>query len=195
MNPDHFPVEVRLRAGSGVSNSIGGRIELYRIAAGRAPVLHELTHVLAGYTRSNGHWSQEGLASYMQDRHGGNIAYPTFGVAHALVRLLIESGGMLPMETVMKDRDRGLYFGLSTPWARWRAYAQSTSFCTYLIDKYGMKRFLKLYDKPIEAIDFRRVYGRTGQRLLAEWRTMARRHDGGRAAARKIFERMKRTRR
>ena len=74
-----FPVVVNLRPGRGISVSYHGRgpIELYWVKEGRAPVIHELTHVLAGYTASNGHWSQEGFASYMQDRYGRDITFPS----------------------------------------------------------------------------------------------------------------------
>ena len=79
-----FPVVVNIRSGGGVSHSSHGRgpIELYWVREVRAPIVHELTHVLAGYTAANGHWTQEGVASYMQDRYGS----------------------LLPMLDVMRDR-------------------------------------------------------------------------------------------
>jgi hypothetical protein len=166
-----FPVAVNLNAGRGVSHSYGGQgaIELYWVREGRAPIVHELTHVLAGYRSANGHWTQEGFASYMQDRYGEDIAFPTQRVAHALVKALREDGSLLPMLEVMKDRSRGRYFGLGTPWVRWVAYTQSTSFCTYLIERYGAERFFKLYDLPVEAIDFTGLYGKMAEALVDEW--------------------------
>jgi hypothetical protein len=166
-----FPVAVNVNPGRGVSHSYGGQgaIELYWVREGRAPIVHELTHVLAGYRSANGHWTQEGFASYMQDRYGEDIAFPTQRMAHALVKVLREDGSLLPMLEVMKDRSRGRYFGLGTPWERWVAYTQSTSFCTYLIERYGAERFFKLYDVPVEAIDFTGLYGKMAEALVDEW--------------------------
>lgn len=166
-----FPVVVNLRAGRGVSHSHhgGGPIELYWVREGRAPIIHELTHVLAGYTAANGHWTQEGFASYMQDRYGEDIAFPTHRMAHALVRIIGEERSVLPMLEVMRDRNRGKYFGLRTPWERWLAYTQSTSFCRYLIEGYGRQTFLKHYDAPFETIDFEGLYGKTATTLIDDW--------------------------
>jgi hypothetical protein len=165
------PVVVNLRPGAGVSHSHGGQgaIELYWVHELRAPIVHELTHVLAGYTSANGHWTQEGFASYMQDRYGEDVAFPTQRMAHALVKVIREEGRFLPMLEVMRDRGRRTYFGLGTPSDRWLAYTQSTSLCRYLIETYGAERFFTLYDRPFEAMDFTAVYGKSAEGLIDEW--------------------------
>jgi hypothetical protein len=170
--PAHkFPVIVNLWPGRGVSHSHHGQgaIELYWVREVRAPIIHELTHVLAGYTASNGHWTQEGFASYMQDQYGEDNAFPTQKIAHALVKVLVEESSLLPMREIMRDHNRTKYFGLSTPWVRWVAYTQSTSFCRYLIEEYGQEKFFKLYDRPVEAIDFAGLYGKTAEVLVNAW--------------------------
>jgi len=166
-----FPVVVNLWAGRGVSHSHHGQgsIELYWVREVRAPIVHELTHVLAGYTAANGHWTQEGFASYMQDQYGEDTAFPTRRMAHALVRIIGEEGSSLPMLEVMRDRSRTRYFGLRTPWERWLAYTQSTSFCRYLIESYGPQKFFKVYDAPLETIDFQGLYGKTAATLVNDW--------------------------
>lgn len=45
---------------------------------------------MAGYTASNGHWTQEGFASYMQDQYGEDHAFPTAKMADALVKVIAE---------------------------------------------------------------------------------------------------------
>jgi hypothetical protein len=77
--PSKFPIVVKLWSGSGVSHSYhgAGPIELFWVKEMRSPIIHELTHVLAGYTASNGHWTQEGFASYLQDQYGEDHAFPT----------------------------------------------------------------------------------------------------------------------
>lgn len=166
-----FPIVVNLWSGSGVSHSYHGRgpIELFWVRELRSPIIHELTHVLAGYTASNGHWTPEGFASYMQDQYGEDSAFPTRKMAHALVKVIVEEGSLLPMLDVMRDRNRKMYFGLRTPWERWLAYTQSASLCLYLIERYGKERFLKLYDVPFELIDLERLYGKKAEGLVDEW--------------------------
>jgi hypothetical protein len=192
--PAHkFPVVVNLWPGRGMSHSHQGQgaIELYWVREVRAPIIHELTHVLAGYTASNGHWTQEGFASYMQDQYGEDNAFPTQKIAHALVTVLVEERRLLPMRDVMRDRNRTKYFGLSTPWERWIAYTQSTSFCRYLIEAYGQEKFFKLYDRPVEAIDFAGLYGKTAEVLVNEWLSYVTERSADTAKARAIFHTMK----
>lgn len=188
-----LPVVVHLRPGAGISHSHHGRgpIELYWVRERRAPIIHELTHVLAGYTPANGHWTQEGFASYMQDRYGEDSAFPTRKMAHALVKILIEDGGSLPMLEVMRDRDRARYFGTRTPWERWRAYTQATSFCAYLIERYGHEKFLRLYDAAFEYTDFSGIYGTTAEGLVAEWLSYLAALPADVASARATFESIK----
>ena len=190
-----FPVVVNLRSGRGVSHSGHGRgpIELYWVKDMRSPIVHELTHVLAGYTASNGHWTQEGFASYMQDRYGEDRAFPTRRMAHALVKVIVEERSLLPMRDVMRDRDRRTYFGLRAPWERWLAYTQSTSLCFHLIERYGAERFLKAYDVPFELIDFNGLYGKSADALVDEWLGEVGTVRGDTERARAVFSEMKAT--
>jgi hypothetical protein len=184
-----FPVVVNLRPGRGVSHSYGGQgaIELYWVHERRAPIVHELTHVLAGYTSANGHWTQEGFASYMQDQYGEDEAFPTQKMAHALVKVIRREGSFLPMLDVMRDRARGKYFGLGTPWERWLAYTQSTSLTSYLIETYGVEKFLKIYDQPVEAVDFAGVYGKSVDALIDDWSRFVTELPGDTSAARAVY--------
>jgi len=190
-----FPIVVNLWSGSGVSHSYHGRgpIELFWVKEMRSPIIHELTHVMAGYTASNGHWTQEGFASYMQDEYGEDRAFPTAKMAHALVKVLSEEASLLPMEYVMRDRNRQTYFGTRTPWERWLAYTQSTSLCRYLIERYGRERFVQVYDVPFERVDFEKLYEKPVGILLDEWLSHVRALplDG---AAYQYFVQMKRLR-
>lgn len=188
-----FPVVVNLRPGRGVSHSHQGQgaIELYWVREVRAPIIHELTHVLAGYTAANGHWTQEGFASYMQDRYGEDDAFPTQKMAHALVRVIRQEGSFLPMLEVMQDRRRARYFGLRNPWERWLAYTQSTSLCRYLIETYGAEKFLRLYDRPFEAIDFNALYGRSAQEVIDDWLGFVTDLPGDDPTARSVFHSMR----
>jgi hypothetical protein len=175
--PGLLPVTVILRSGPGISNSRhgAGPITLFHFARNRAPTVHELTHMVAGYTRANSHWSQEGLASYVQDRFGTNTAYPTYGETHGIVRMMQRNGDMLPMRAVLQARDRQAYFGISNPIERWAAYAQSASFVRWLVETQGgMDRFRRIYDRKFEDTDFQGVYGSSADALIAAWQDFLR---------------------
>jgi hypothetical protein len=97
----------------------------------------------------------------------------------------------LPMLEVMRDRNRTKYFGLDTPWERWLAYTQSTSFCRDLIERYGKERFFKLYNTPLEAIDFDGLYGRKAEVLLNDWSSYVTDLSTDTGRARAVFHNMK----
>jgi hypothetical protein len=186
-----FPIAVRLMAGGGVSNSFSGTIVLHQLHRDEAPIVHELAHIVAGYDDATGHWTQEGFASFVQDRFGSNPAYPTFRAAHGLARHAAAEGERLPMTEVMADRRRARYFGVRDPWRRWLAYVQSASFVAWLIDEHGIARFRRIYDRAIEDIDFAAAYGKPAEALIAEWQAFLERQDGDAARARAIYDRIR----
>ncbi|HUI64729.1 MAG TPA: hypothetical protein VL126_07800 [Bacteroidota bacterium] len=47
------------------------------------------------------------------------------------------------------------------------SYVLAGSFCRYLIDRYGIRRFMQLY----RSLDFQNVYGRLLQQLVLEWQS------------------------
>ncbi|NKB48380.1 MAG: hypothetical protein GKS02_03335 [Alphaproteobacteria bacterium] len=165
-----YPITVRARPGRGLSHiNRRGEIVLYRLRQDRAPILHELTHVVAGYDRSKGHWSQEGFASFVQDSFGGNNAYPTYKQPEDLARIIFSKDEMLPMADVMADRNRQKYFGKQDAWRRWQAYAQSSAFVGYLIGKYGTTPFHAIYNRAVEDMDFDDAFGQPKDKLIADW--------------------------
>jgi len=191
IHTDKFPITVRLKSGAGMSQSFhgAGPIILHFLERRRSPIIHELTHMLAGYTRANGHWTQEGLASYMQDKHGEDKAFPTRKIPHALMKILMEENEMLPMIRVMKDRGRIGAFGSSNRWERWIAYSQSSSFCKYLIETHGLRKFMAVYDKPFEEQNFQGIFGKPVERLVEDWLIMIRTLDRDLTASRNIYRR------
>lgn len=183
-----LPLHVELMAGRGVSNSFRGRIVLFYVAENLAPVMHELAHLVAGYDNRLGHWSQEGFACFVQDRFGSNPAFPTYGIAHAVARLIYDRGNALPMIDVMQDRGRRTFFGTGTPWERWIAYVQSTSFTTWLVDTHGMEPFRHIYNRPVEDMDFAGIYGKPAVTLVAEWQTFLRAYNAPLDHADRIYD-------
>lgn len=186
---EKFPITIQLKRGRGISRSYHGRgpIVLHRIAGRRSPIIHEVTHVLAGYTRASGHWTTEGFASYMQDKYGEDIAYPTRRQPNALMRVILDENAALPMIDVMRDRRRQNFFGKRSLWDRFLAYAQSSSFVKYLIDTYGIKKFLAIYDIPFEEQNFESVYAKAAPSLVTEWQNHILTQDLDTTRARKIY--------
>jgi len=189
LRTDKFPITVTLKTGRGISRSYHGRgpIVLHRIESKRSPIVHELTHMLAGYTRANGHWTTEGFASHMQDRHGGDIAYPTRRMPYELMRVILDNNAALPMIEVMKDRRRETYFGKRNLWHRFLAYAQSSSFSTYLIDTYGIQKFIAIYNQAYEDQDFQAAFGKSGPALVADWQSHVRAQTLNLRRARRVY--------
>lgn len=150
------------------------RREIYITAAGFPhPVLkHELAHVFASSFGD----SVFGLA-VRWIRLGGLLPWPAFspglieGVAvaadwtgngltpHQSVRAMIELGLDPPLEEVM-----GLAF-FST--AAVRSYAVAGSFCRYLIDQHGSRKFRQLFRS---GGDYERVYGQSLESLGDSWK-------------------------
>ena len=155
----------------------------------RAPIVHELTHMLLGYTRANGHWTEEGIASYMQDKYGEDNTFPTRKMPYAIMKVILEEQAMLPMTRVFEDRDRRGVFNYGDRWTRWLAYTQSSSFCTYLIETYGLKKFMMVYDQPYESQDFERAFGKTADKLVDDWLAAIRRLDRDLTVSRTMYRR------
>lgn len=190
--PGAAPIRVIARGGSGIAHvNRNGDIVLFWLREDRSPILHELTHVVAGYDRSAGHWSAEGLASWVQDRHGNNRAYPTFRQAPGLIRLLHDDDELLPMAEILADRNRAGPFGNRDAWSRWRAYAQSTSFVGFLLARNGIESFRKVYNQPIETADFTSAYGEPVDALVTAWRARIASGKPPSDATRKQYARMK----
>ena len=185
-----FPITVRARPGHGVSHiSRKGEIILHRLRINRSAIMHELTHVVAGYNRALGHWSQEGFASFVQDQFGSNESYPTFKRPDELIRIIMAKDDLLPMADVMADRRRQKYFAiLKQPWLAWHAYAQSSSFVGYLIGKYGTAPFHAIYNKAVEDMDFEAAFGKSQDQLIADWIASVRRQAEPTEEAQRLYE-------
>jgi hypothetical protein len=115
LRTEKFPITVHLKRGRGISRSYHGRgpIVLHRVAGRRSPIIHELTHMLAGYTWSHGHWTTEGFASYMQDKYGklgpshaGSHAGPATEELLWEGKSLAPFSGLRPVVFVLQISDR-----------------------------------------------------------------------------------------
>ena len=163
-----------------------GRIEFpkRRIAIGEADIVHELAHV---FFPNGNRMLAEGLAVYLQQKLGGNPAYPNFGkdLDQSVRELLPHLGpdGLaqidLPaFDAISTPDDLSVKIGES--WHDESAtYLIAGSFVKFLIESFGPDRFYQLYmqtrllplgrngGEPDRWLSF---YGRPLEAIAADWK-------------------------
>jgi hypothetical protein len=132
---------------------------LARVRDNGGALLHEIVH---NYAPNGNRFLQEGIAVYLQDKLGGNPSFPNFGRSlHLLASAQVPAAPPLatlnnvrfpqPLGTVMHER---------------AAYNLAGSFVRFLIEKYGLPPFRKLY----ETENYSEAYGNSLEILEREWR-------------------------
>jgi hypothetical protein len=162
-------IEIRVSSGIPFARSLvvnGGRpgvieMPLARVKDHRGALLHEVVHNYA-VSPHNNRFLQEGIAVYLQDKLGGNPAFPNHGKGlHVLAREHLPAGPTLGLlNNVVFPRP------LAHVMPQLTAYILAGSFTRFLIDKYGLAQFRKLY----ESNDYEAVYGKRLEALEQEWR-------------------------
>jgi hypothetical protein len=133
---------------------------LRRVRDNSAALLHEIVHI---YAPNDNRFLAEGLAVYLHARLAGNHAFPNFGesLRPAAARSL---SGVLSLEALNAVRTPR---PLSTVMNEETAYILAGSFVGYLIEKYGLAEFRRLY----ETGNYQSVYGKPLASLESEWRS------------------------
>ena len=157
-NTIHIPEKRVLSAFSAEKSGNGGMA-----------VIHELTHVYAvSYFRKkkkNGHedrFFDDGLAVFLQHRFGESPEYPNFGqdLYRAVAETSISYGGLIALvesETIRHAAKTGL--------GRRLAYLQEGAFTQFLIENYGLDKYLKIYSGE----NIQTITGKTFSQLEKEW--------------------------
>jgi len=135
-------------------------------------IIHELTHVHAVShfrTKEKSEYGRrffdDGLAVFLQHRFGESAEYPNYGqdLYRAVSESSISYGGLI----ALKDAEN-LRNSAKTGEGRRLAYLQEGAFTQYLIENYGLDKYLKIYaGKNIET-----VTGKTFSQLEKEWVTL-----------------------
>jgi|GEM_PF-6879687 len=127
-------------------------------------IVHEVTHVLAAsYNRKNrDRFFDDGLAVYLQHRFGYEPNYPNFrqDLYVAVAVAAVEHGSLVPLadaEAVRANRE--------TPISRKLAYLEEGAFTQFLIEKYGLNAYFKIYHgmAPKDAV------GKSMEELESAW--------------------------
>jgi hypothetical protein len=123
-------------------------------------LLHEVVHI---YAPNGNRFLAEGLAVYLHQKLAGNRAFPNFGRpldAQARERLRdIES--LDKLNSVRTPTRLGAEVGEQS------AYILAGSFVGFLIEKYGLPQFRKLYESGA----YEAAYGKSLAELEKEWRS------------------------
>jgi hypothetical protein len=169
-----------------------------RVLAGRAAIVHELTHV---FFPSGNRLLAEGLAIYLQALLGRNPAFPNFsqplheaarnrlfdvlpalaaGDVTTLAALDVASLDAIPTPNPLTLEIGGRICGEDKD-GQATLYCLAGSFVQFLIDAYGLARFRRLYMlAPLRAGEldagpanrWREVYGRSLTDIEGEWKSL-----------------------
>ena len=122
-------------------------------------LLHEIVHI---YAPHHNRFLAEGLAVYLQATLAGNPAFPNFG--KDLRRLAAQSlAGVDSLEALHRVRTPR---PLGTVMEEKTAYILAGSFVGFVIERYGVALFRRLY----ETENYETVYGQSFGALEAAWR-------------------------
>ena len=180
------PIRVRVVDGGGPSMALvpgwrGTRGQmLFRsrtVRRGTSVTIHEMVHVFAPNANR---FLAEGLAVYANDHLKGPAGYPNSGAdLHRAARGLLDNADIRALDrtaTPTRLQLSGRLDGRS-------AYIVAASFVRFLIERYGMEKFRKLYDltpmveRQRDAGNpdrWRFIYGKDLAALEAEWRNTVR---------------------
>jgi hypothetical protein len=173
---DYLPSErinVFLKEGDEDSWGLKTELKLYSIRNNKYPLVHELTHSLRGYgvnfDTSNGYFTQEGFATYMENKYGKQVV-----PVHKVMKTFINSNENIPLYKLTGvETDDSLFrtsLGNQQDYAlRWMSYAHAGSFITYIIETYGLEKFEQIYNTSNLDERFQGVYGKTTDELEKEW--------------------------
>jgi hypothetical protein len=177
-----------------------GRMEFpaWKTIAGEAAITHELVHV---FFPNGNRLLAEGLAIYLQDKIGGNPAFPNLGrpmhqVARELLREMVPefaSGNSDSLEKIhLSDLDKiatpsplrlrvGRVLYENTPVGQAHLYPLAGSFVQFLIEAHGTDKFRALFVRT-PLVPFERnagspdrwpdVYGFSLADLELQWKSM-----------------------
>ena len=135
---------------------------------GLAGIAHETAHIICHDSDSTS--IREGFACYCQDKFGKTPNPTCFGLdVNVLANMVL---------TTHPDSFDALFpgVGLEGSFAygssQERFYILSDSFTTYLIDNYGVDKYMKLYESTNSPDDYQSIYGKSYDNIKADWRKL-----------------------
>lgn len=138
-----------------------------------APIAHEITHLIVPFYSSLS--LREGLACLMQDTYGNNYSVFNFGAPiHSLAKQYTKND----YEEVIKSiGEEGIPKINIKKNDRFSFYILSYSFTNYLIDEYGVKKFMKIYESDELETSYIKVYNKNLNQLKEDWKEFLKTQD------------------
>lgn len=176
IHTDYAPSErlnVFLNEGNQASWGLRSELKLYSIEENQYPLVHELTHSLLGYGNnfdsSMGYLTQEGFATYMEDKYGKQKSH-----SHKIMKYFFDINKSIPISKLIDLNQDDAYFRPSLTnqeeyTLQWMSYIHSASFITYLIDTYGLEKFEEIYNKEDLVYKIEEVYGKNISEMENDW--------------------------
>lgn len=138
-----------------------------------APIAHEITHLIAPFYSSLS--LREGLACLMQDTYGKNYTVFNFG---APIHSLAKQYTTIDYEDVNKSiGEEGIPKINIQKSDRVSFYILSYSFTKYLIDEYGVEKFMKIYESDELETSYIKVYNKNLKQLKEDWKEFLKTQD------------------
>ncbi|MBB3908799.1 gluzincin family metallopeptidase [Anoxybacteroides rupiense] len=161
---------ITLSKGNKVSYVNGNSIHYYRYLEGRAPIIHELSHALFGYTPGSGYFTQEGIAVFIQNEYKENLFPNEKTPIHQLMNYFVNNRRYIPLEVLMNEKLAEKFVDVYGNEAlSWVSYVEAGSFTTYLIDKYGKEKYFLIYNQANLKTKIEQVYKKSLNELEEEW--------------------------
>lgn len=151
------------------SNNISPKIKLSRrsIEYGYEEIAHELTHIISPKYQSVS--LNEGLACYVNDVIGREtVRFLDDQEIHRRALKFIDNDEV--MKFIGNDSTDVYDIYTSYTSVRNEFYVLSYSFVSYLIEKYGMESFLKVYSSKDTVETYNEVYNRQYVELINDWK-------------------------
>ena len=127
-----------------------------------APIIHEVTHILANHKYNN--FYSEGLAVYFQERFGENHGFPNFSTS---LDTLVKSYKNQLLNISQLHNDNKIFEMLGSE-QRKIAYIEAGSFIHFLVEKYGEKKLADLNNSS--SLNYKKIYGKELNALETEWK-------------------------
>lgn len=148
-------------------------LEIYlgreHIELNRAPIAHEITHLIKPYYSSL--TLREGLACFIQDSIGKNPSIPNNGneIIPLSKEYLIEDNRAVINVIGTKGIPKDINLSGIEDSERKAFYILSYSFSKYLIDEYGIEKFMEVYEAEDLNKRYKDVYGKKLEGLRSDW--------------------------
>ena len=157
-----------------------------RVQQDRAATIHELVHV---YAPNQNRFLAEGLAVHLHHTLGGKPAFPNFGKnLHRAARPFADIN-LTALDAIATPRR----LRLSRRIPEREAYIIAGSFTQFLIDRYGLAKYRRLYElTPLrprvqgfggEPRRYDAIYGKSLDQLADEWRACVENNQSSKCVA------------